>query len=118
MSIDNLFDNGKIAVAIRTARTALGWSQQELAERLRVAKSTVARIETLEMAARGDFVIKAIQLFRQAGVEIDLSDVKGLPIRISGPAILDAVRALGDESKRRSDRRVGIAALLPEMEDN
>ena len=82
MSIDNLFDNGKIAVAIRTARTALGWSQQELAERLRVAKSTVARIETLEMAARGDFVIKAIQLFRQAGVEIDLSDVKRVLFRL------------------------------------
>ena len=47
MSIDNILDNGRIAVAIRTARTALGWSQQEFADRMGVAKSTIARIETL-----------------------------------------------------------------------
>lgn len=113
MSIDNILDNGKIAVAIRTARTALGWSQQEFADRMRVAKSTVARIETLEMAARGDFVIKAIQVFRQAGVAVDLSDVKDLPIVVSGLAILAAVDALNDQTQRRSDRKEGIRALIP-----
>jgi len=116
MSIDNVFDNGKIAVAIRTARTAIGWSQQEFADKLGIAKSTVARIETMEMAARGDFVIRAIQLFRAAGVEVDLSDVRAIPVRITGPAIVAAVEALGDQSKRRSDRRLGIAGLLPDAD--
>lgn len=117
MSIDNSFDNGKIAVAIRTGRTALGWNQQVFAEKMKVAKSTVARIETMEMAARGDFVIKAIQVFREAGLEIDLSDGKDLPIRISGPAILSAIEALSDINQRRIDRKAGIAALLPDEED-
>jgi hypothetical protein len=82
-----------------------------------VAKSTIARIETMEMAARGDFVVKAVQLFREAGVELDLADARDLPIRISGPAILSAVEALADESKRRSDRKAGIASLLPGESD-
>ncbi len=116
MSIDNLLDNGKIAVAIRTARTAIGWNQQEFADKMGVAKSTVARIETMEMAARGDFVIKAIQLFREAGVEVDLSDIRSVPIRISAPAILAAVEALSDQTRRRSDRKSGIATLLPDAD--
>ena len=49
------FENGKIIVAIRAARAAIGWNQQEFADRMGVAKSTVARIETLEIAAKGDF---------------------------------------------------------------
>jgi transcriptional regulator with XRE-family HTH domain len=114
MSIENPFDNGKIAVAIRTARTALGWSQQEFAEKMGVAKSTVARIETLEMATRGDFVVRAMQLFRQAGVEVDLTDIKTLPITVHGPAIWEAVESLADQTKRRSDRKKGLAALLPD----
>lgn len=118
MSKDNILDNGKIAVAVRAARTAIGWNQQEFADKMGVAKSTVARIETMEMAARGDFVIKAIQLFREAGVEVDLSDIRSLPIRISGPAILAAVEALNDQTKRRSDRKSGLAALLPNDPDS
>ena len=115
--MENSLDNGKIAVAVRTARTALGWSQQDFADRMGVAKSTIARIETMEMAARGDFVIKAVTIFREAGVELDLADTFDLPIRISGPAILSAVEALADESKRRSDRKTGIASLLPKDSD-
>lgn len=117
MSIDNILDNGRIAVAIRTARTALGWSQQEFADRMGVAKSTIARIETLEMAARGDFVIRAIQLFRKSGVEVDLSNVEALPIVVSGSAIVAAVEALGDQTQRRSDRKSGLRALIPDEPD-
>lgn len=115
--MENPFDNGKIAVAVRTARAAAGWNQQEFADRMGVAKSTVARIETLEMAAKGDFIVKAMRLFREVGIEVDLSAVTDLPIRVSDLAISSAVEALNDDSKRRSDRRAGIAALLPKEPD-
>lgn len=115
--MENAFDNGKIAVALRTARAAAGWNQQEFADQMGVAKSSVARIETLEMAAKGDFIIKAMRLFREAGVEVDLYAATDLPIKISDSAIAAAVNALKDETKRRSDRRTGIAALLPKDYD-
>lgn len=117
MSTEDLYRNGKIAVAVRTARTAIGWNQQEFADMMGVAKSTVARIETMEMAARGDFLIKAIQLFREVGIEVDLSDPRSLPLQIGESAIETAIKALGDESKRRSDKRSGIAGLLPRDEE-
>jgi len=104
MSIDNSFENGKIAVAIRSARTAVGWNQQEFAEKMGVAKSTIARIETLEMAAKGDFVNKAMRLFREAGVEVDLYDSTSLPINVKVKAIEDAIASFKDADKRRSDR--------------
>lgn len=115
--MDNTFDNGKIAVGLRTARAAAGWNQQQFADRMGVAKSTVARIETLEMAARGDFIIKAIRLFRDAGVDMDLSDPQELPIIISKSGISGAIDDLGDQTKRRSDRKAGIASLLPDDSD-
>jgi transcriptional regulator with XRE-family HTH domain len=112
--MDNVFDNAKIAIGIRAARAAAGWNQQEFATRMGVAKSTVARIETLEMAARGDFVIKAIRLFKDAGIDMDLSDEKELPFRISELGINSAINALSDESNRRSDRKSVAATRIPD----
>ena len=39
-------ENLKIVVAIRAARAAIGWSQQDLAERLEVSRQSVNAIET------------------------------------------------------------------------
>ena len=111
--MENAFDNGKIAVAIRTARAAAGWNQQEFADLMKVAKSTVARIETLEIAAKGDFVMRAMRLFRENGIDVDLMSASDLPIRISDRAIAASVDAIKQETNRRSDRKTGFAALLP-----
>lgn len=115
MSIENSIENVKIAIAIRTARAAIGWNQQEFADKMGVAKSTVARIETLEMGAKADFLIRAIQLFRQAGVEIDLAGSATIQLDVGQAAILGAIAALEDESKRRSDRKSGLitGAIIP-----
>jgi transcriptional regulator with XRE-family HTH domain len=83
------FDNCKIAVALRAGRAAVGWSQQEFAEKMGVAKSTVARIETLEMTPKSDFVMRAISLFREAGLEVDVHSSNGIPIKI-GPAVIQS----------------------------
>lgn len=111
--MENAFDNGKIAVAIRTARAAAGWNQQEFADLMEVAKSTVARIETLEIAAKGDFVMRAMRLFRDNGIDIDLMAASELPIRISDLAVAASVEAIKNEANRRSDRKTGIAPRLP-----
>ena len=115
--MENAFDNGKIAVSIRTARAAAGWNQQDFADLMKVAKSTVARIETLEIAAKGDFVMRAMRLFREKGIDVDLMAPSDLPIRISDFAIADSIDAIKDETNRRSDRKAGIAGLLPNEPD-
>lgn len=107
MSIPNQLENGKIALALRSARAAVGWNQLEFAERMGVAKTTIARIETLEMGAKGDFILKAMRVFKEAGVEIDLYS-ETLSMKIEPLAIANAVQALNDESQRRSDRGVSV----------
>ena len=104
----------KIAVAIRTARAAAGWNQEEFAKLMGVAKTTIARIETLEMSARAEFLSKAMRLFREAGIEIDLYESDSIPIIVKAAAINRAIADLQDDSKRRVDRRGGLAILSPD----
>jgi transcriptional regulator with XRE-family HTH domain len=103
-SPENSFENVKIAVALRTARAAIGWNQDEFAALMGVAKSTIARIETLEMGAKADFLNKAMRLFREAGVTLDLYDENILPVTIGRKALLEAVAKLQNDDSRRSDR--------------
>jgi transcriptional regulator with XRE-family HTH domain len=105
MSTQNQLENGKIAVALRAARTAIGWNQQEFSEKMGVAKSTVARIETLEISAKGEFILRAMRLFREAGVDVDLYRSEGVSIAIKDTAINSAVADLQNEGKRRKDRK-------------
>ena len=111
MTIDHQLENGKIAIAIRTARAAAGWSQDEFAHKVGVAKSTVARIETLEMSAKADLVVKAMRLFRNAGIEVDLYGSGELSVRIADKSIEQSIVALKDQSQRRSDLKRQSGAL-------
>ena len=107
MSTENQLENGKIVVALRAARTAIGWNQQEFSEKMGVAKSTVARIETLEISAKGEFILRAMRLFREAGVDVDLYRSEGISIAITEAAIVTAIADLQNEGKRRKDRKTG-----------
>jgi transcriptional regulator with XRE-family HTH domain len=100
--------NGKIAVAIRAARSAVGLNQQEFSEMIGVAKTTIARIETLEMKANAEFLLEAVSLFKSFGVEIDMHDYQNIVIKISNQAINTAVYKLQDINKRRTDKKVAL----------
>ncbi|WP_396189665.1 multiprotein-bridging factor 1 family protein [Flavobacterium sp.] len=114
--MDDFLDEIKIAVSLRTARTAIGWSQQEFADQMNVAKSTIARIETLEMSAKADFLTKALRLFDEAGVSVNLIQAEGFSMQIDDSTLIEAGNRLKDTSRRRSDRRGGIASL-PEADE-
>ena len=116
MSNADLLESGKIVVALRAARAAAGWNQEEFALLMGVAKTTVARIETLEMSARAEYLSKALRLFNEVGIEVDMTQIGSVPIRVSMRAVAKAVDDLQDVNKRRKDRRTGIAALLPDNE--
>lgn len=112
MSSSEMLESAKIAIALRTARAAIGWNQEEFAQLMGVAKTTVARIETLEMSARAEFISKAMRLFREAGIEVDLYESQGLPLRISLNAVAKSLDDLKDGNKRRADRRADSAVKL------
>jgi len=88
----------RFALAMRMGRAALGMSQQEFADALGVAKSTVARNETLEMAMRADTLTAMLRLFAEKGVEVDLlGATDSLTIKI-GPDALESLE------KRRKEK--------------
>lgn len=112
---ESVLENLKIIVALRSARTALGWSQQELAQKLAVAKSTIARIETLETLPRAGFLMQAMLLFREAGVHVDLLNGDRVVIAIEKEGLLEAKERLENELLRRSDRKTAAAKLDAEL---
>ena len=83
----------RFALAMRIARVAMGMSQQEFADALGVAKSTVARNETLEMAMRADTLTAMLRVMRENGIEMDLlGSPTSLSVKVDQEA-LDKVAA-------------------------
>lgn len=105
--MDNSLDNLKIAVALRAARTALGWNQQEMADLTNVSKSTIARIETLEMAVKADYLTRVLRLLRNLDVTVDLLETDRVNFSVGLKGLAEAKSRLEDEAKRRSDRKKG-----------
>ena len=97
--------HAKAAVTIRAARAALGISQQELADSLGLSKSTIARIETLEMQPKFDVYVGILAFFKREGIEIPQTLNDGVVMQISPKALDTAKRFLDDETKRRADRK-------------
>lgn len=88
----------QIAVVLRAVRTALGWTQQDLANVAKVSKPTIARIESMEMSPRGDTINALVNAFRAEGVEVDIL-ADEVAIRFKTPALLSAQNTL-TSSKR------------------
>lgn len=104
---------------MRAARTALGWSQQEFADKLHVAKTTIARIETLEMTPKADVLTKALRLFHDAGVTIDLLNLDKVIITLELDALQEASTRLNSEQMRRKDRKSPMPKSAPsDMKNN
>jgi transcriptional regulator with XRE-family HTH domain len=110
--------NVKIAVALRTARAAIGWNQQEFADVMGVAKSTIARIETLEVSPRADLLLQAMEVFRHAGVEVDFFNAEKLAVVVNPEALNNAELRLMNEALRRSDRKGPLTLIAEELAAN
>ncbi len=83
----------RFALAMRIARVAMGMSQQEFADALGVAKSTVARNETMEMAMRADTLTAMLRVMRENGIEMDLL---GSPTSLSVKIEQDALEKVAE----------------------
>ena len=72
------------AIKLRMGRAAIGLTQQALADITGVAKSTIARIETLESKGRPETLELLLGEITSRGVNIiDNADVTGFTIEIT-----------------------------------
>lgn len=98
----------KIAIMLRSGRAILGLTQQELADKLGVQKSLLARVEKTDIEPKANILIDALSYFKDAGLSINLVDDEGgIGFRASAKAIGIASNGLADASKRRVDRKAG-----------
>ena len=103
IKMDDSLQKVKFAVLLRTARVAIGWNQQEFADLLGVAKSSITRMETVEMAIPSIFAMRAMQLFRENGIEFDIFSSDSTSVIITEKALQIAKNRLEDNTLRRSD---------------
>jgi len=97
-------DKIKIAVALRMARAAVGWSQEEAAQNLGVAKTTIARLETGETNLSAEKYFHFQHIYQAAGIGISLMQHDQVTVTVSEEALDVAKARLADASLRRADR--------------
>lgn len=105
-------DKIKLAVALRTARAAVGLSQEELAGQLGIAKTTIARTETLEGGLRADQLAAIIRLYKALGVELEFMLENEVVVRLDVKGLATAEGRLLDQNRRRADRKKPVSNSL------
>jgi transcriptional regulator with XRE-family HTH domain len=93
-SQSSLSFNAQIALVIRAVRTALAWSQQDLATKANISKPTIARLESMSMSPRADTINNLLSVLRAEGVEIDIL-AEEVIVRFKKVAILELQNNLG-----------------------
>ena len=99
------YEHAKMAVSMRTARAAVGWSQDELARVTGIPKTTIARFETMEGGLKAAQLAALINAYHSQGIEIELWRGDKVTIRIDAKALQFAQSRLTDINERRADRR-------------
>ena len=96
----------KIALAMRTARVAAGWNQAELAANIGVSLPTIARMESLGVSMNATSIIKAMSLFRQSCIDVDMYQPDAITITINKKAIDKAAAGFADAINRRDENKI------------
>lgn len=85
----------------------MGWSQEELAEKLGIAKTSLARVETLEGGLRAEQLSRIVRLYNDVGVTFEFMLDNQVTLKVNQKALELAYARLKDEALRRSDRKSG-----------
>lgn len=99
------YQSVKLAVALRAARSVVGFSQDELSKLTGIPKITIARFETLEGNLKADQLMKLLDIYASMGAKLELSGGNGFTISVEDRMIKLAGERLSDNSKRRTDRK-------------
>ena len=108
-------ENIKIAVVLRAGRAIIGMTQEELAQLLGIAKSTLARAETIAAPVKADIYFKALRIFKQKGVEIDPIYTDNIDIKVTKTALFNI--GVQQENEERKGRNTVPAKLSKEDSD-
>ena len=111
-------DSIRLVVALRAARAAVGWSQEELALHLGMAKTTIARAELMEGGLRADQLAQIVRLYKSKGVEMDFLLGEDVTIKVDAQGLQRAQERLMDDALRRADRKkTGVGLIASAMQD-
>ncbi len=94
------------------ARAAVGWSQEELAAQLGIAKTTIARMETLEGNISAAQLSQLVNLYASHGIELQFMVGDEVRVRADNNALTQAQARLLDVTLRRSDRVKTAGGLI------
>ena len=94
----------RIALVMRSVRSALGYNQVQFAELIGSSKPTIARIETLEMPMKDDLYARMVERLEEFGIKID-SNLHGVSLHFDERAIAILEGRLQDANLRRPDRK-------------
>ena len=107
----DLLTKAQIALGLRMGRSALGWSQDELASRLKWAKTTLGRAETIEGGLRTEQFVQVMALLGSFGVSVQFGQDGSVSVVVGANGVEEAITRLTDDQFRRSDRRKPIGGL-------
>lgn len=94
----------RIALIMRSVRTAIGYNQIQFAELIGSSKPTIARIETLEMPMKDELYTRMVERLEEFGIKID-SAQDGVSLHFDERAIMLLQDRLQDATLRRPDRK-------------
>ena len=94
----------RIALVMRSVRSALGYNQIQFAELIGSSKPTIARIETLEMPMKDELYARMVERLEELGINIDSSQ-DGVSLHFDERAIAILEGRLHDTALRRPDRK-------------
>ena len=94
--IQTHYQSVKLAVALRTARSVVGWSQDELSVLSGIPKITIARFETLEGTLKAEQLMKLLDLYGSMGAKLELSEGNGFTLKF---VFTSAVKVLASVNK-------------------
>ncbi|ATH99126.1 helix-turn-helix domain-containing protein [Alcaligenes faecalis] len=94
----------RIALVMRSVRSALGYNQVQFAELIGSSKPTIARIETLEMPMKDELYSRMVERLDEFGIKID-SNLDGVSLHFDERAIAVLEGRLHDTALRRPDRK-------------
>jgi transcriptional regulator with XRE-family HTH domain len=109
MQVD--FEHVKMAVALRTARAAVGWSQDELARVTGIPKTTIARFETMEGGLKAAQLATLINTYNSKGIDVEFLRGNKVTIKIDEDALRSSGQRMTDGNGRRSDRRKKLPTI-------
>jgi transcriptional regulator with XRE-family HTH domain len=98
---EQVTDRKVLAILVRTLRASLGWSQHDLAGKLGLTNTAIAKVETANIRLLPGNKARLLEVFEQAGAKFQFSP-EGLTV------------SLGEEvlAKLLADEALGLRAAL------